>query len=301
MTPTDVDEAYFALVDTLFENGIVDYKSRNGNTRVIFGAHVKLDLRDMKLPILTSKHVAWRTCLRELLWFVQGCTDNSVLQDQGVHIWDINANRAHLDQCGLHHYEEGDLGPIYGHQWRHFNAKYIDSKTCYDGQGVDQVQRLVDGLRDPHTRFSRRHILTAWNPVQMDEMALPPCHLMSQFHVCPQTQRLSCMIFQRSGDVGLGVPFNWLSYAFLTHWLAHHCGLTAGADSLHWVCGNTHIYEEHMEAIREQRAREPIGEGAKPTLKWATTAPKPRLEDYTVDDFLVEDYRHHGKVVMTVK
>jgi thymidylate synthase len=161
--------------------------------------------------------MAWKTCLKELLWFIQGKTDNRRLQSAGVHIWDDNASHEFMESRGLAHYAEGDLGPIYGHQWRHFNAKYDTCETDYTGQGVDQLAEIIRCLKDPVERFSRRLIMSAWNPCQLNEMALPPCHILCQFNVDNQN-RLSCALYQRSGDVGLVLDINALfgdSYSHL--------------------------------------------------------------------------------------
>jgi thymidylate synthase len=198
---------------------------------------MRFNLEDNEFPLLTTKKMAWKTCLKELLWFVRGETDNKKLQEQNVKIWNGNATREFLDSRGLQHLEENDLGPVYGHQWRHFNAKYVDSDTDYSGQGVDQLQNVIDTLKDEETRNSRRIIMSAWNPCQIDEMALPPCHVLTQFNVV-NGDELYCNLYQRSGDVGLGVPFNIASYSALTHLLANHCGLKAKGFIHHMSIAN---------------------------------------------------------------
>jgi thymidylate synthase len=170
----------------------------------------------------------------------------------------------------------GDLGPVYGFQWRHFNATYIDRNLDYEGDGVDQLQNIIDDLKNEDTRGSRRHILTAWNPCQLDEMALPPCHMICQFNV-RENKYLSCALFQRSGDVGLGVPFNIASYSLFTHILAKHCGLIAD-EFVHFL-GNCHIYEEHIEPLKIQIQREPM-EFPKIEIKRICE----NIEDYNIDD-----------------
>jgi len=148
----------------------------------------------------------------------------------------------------LNHLESNDLGPIYGHQWRHFNAPYINKDADYSGKGIDQLQYVIDRLSDPEKRTSRRIIMSSWNPCQLNEMSLPPCHIMCQFNVIGNN--LSCSLYQRSGDVGLGVPFNIASYCFLTHLLAHHCGLNA--YEFVYYLGNSHIYDDHLESLSQQ-------------------------------------------------
>jgi thymidylate synthase len=173
---------YLQLIKDVLTSGEIS-TGRNGVTRSIFGATMRFPLANKTLPLLTTKKLAWKICLKELLWFMNGSTSNHLLKSQNVHIWDKNGERSFLDQQGLQHYEEDDLGPIYGHQWRHFNASYIDAQTDYTGQGVDQLQNIIDTLKHPTKRYSRRLILSAWNPLQISEMALPPCHILMQFNV----------------------------------------------------------------------------------------------------------------------
>jgi len=204
-------------------------------------------------PLLTTKKMGYKTILRELLWFLRGSTDNQELQDLGVHIWDQNASREFLDSRGLD-YPENDLGPIYGFQWRHFGAPYKGSKADYEGQGFDQIKRILKQIKEEPE--SRRIILSAWNPPDVDQMALPPCHVMCQFHVDRSEQALDCQLYQRSGDMFLGVPFNIASYAFLTNIIAHLSNLKAG--KLIHVIGDAHIYEDHVEQVKTQLSRVPV-------------------------------------------
>ena len=185
----------------------------------VFGYSMRYPLRDGVIPLLTTKRVAWKTCFHELIWFIRGCTDNKKLIEKNVHIWDANATREFLDSRGLTENEENDLGPVYGHQWRHFNAPYSNCHENYDGLGIDQLQNIINMLNDPEQRTSRRLVLSAWNPCQLDEMALPPCHVLMQFYV-KEDKYLSCSLYQRSGDVGLGVPFNML---FLLFFNTYNC------------------------------------------------------------------------------
>jgi thymidylate synthase len=187
------------------------------------------------LPLLTTKRVFLRAVVAELLWFVSGCTSSKPLSEQGVRIWDGNGSREYLDSVGLSHREEGDLGPVYGFQWRHFGAEYVDAKADYTGQGVDQLAEVIDKLKNKP--YDRRIILSAWNPADLKKMALPPCHMFAQFYVSfprgtdgqPSKRGvLHSILYQRSCDMGLGVPFNIASYALLTHMLAHVCDLTPG-------------------------------------------------------------------------
>jgi len=283
---------YLAVIDHLLKEGTV-VQGRNGGTIADFGAAMHFSLENGTLPLLTTKRVAWKTCLKELLWFISGSTDNRILSAQGVKIWDGNASREFLDSRGLTNNAEGDLGPVYGHQWRYFNAPYTTCDESYDGKGVDQLQYVVNCLKDPDTRTSRRIVLSAWNPCQLDEMALPPCHVLCQFNVIGD--RLSCSLYQRSGDVGLGVPFNIASYSMLTHLLAHHCGLVA--HEFGYYLGNVHIYDDHVDALREQIGRDPY---QFPTLSFAST-PRDSINEYEVKDFVVDGYTHHNTVKMEMR
>ena len=181
-----------------------------------------------------------------------------------------------MDSRGLTNYEENDLGPVYGFQWRNFNAPYENCKCNYNNKGVDQLQQIIQDLSNPETRSSRRHVLTAWNPCQINEMALPPCHMICQFHV-RQNKYLSCAMLQRSGDIGLGIPFNVASYSLFTHILAKHCGLEA--DEFTHFIGNAHIYEQHIDSLKNQITRKPL-EFPKINIK----AKYDKIEEYSIND-----------------
>ena len=187
----------------------------------------------------------------ELLWFVKGSTNAKLLADKKIHIWDGNGSREFLDSRGLHHREEMDLGPVYGFQWRHFGAVYEDMHTDYEGKGVDQLKDCINKIKNTPT--DRRIIMTAWNPADLDKMALPPCHMFCQFYVA--NEELSCQMYQRSADMGLGVPFNIASYSLLTVMMAQVCGLKAG-EFVHTI-GDAHVYSNHVEALQEQIKRVP--------------------------------------------
>jgi thymidylate synthase len=283
------EQQYLDLITDILFNGSLD-EGRNGKVLSLFGKTMRFSLQYNTIPILTSKKVAWKTCLKELLWFVKGQTDNKILQDQNVKIWNDNASREFLDSRNLHNLNVNDLGPIYGHQWRYFNAMYKDCNTDYTGKGVDQLQYIIDNLKDEKTRYSRRLVMSAWNPCQLDEMALPPCHILVQFNVS-HGNKLSCALYQRSGDVGLGVPFNIASYAFLTHMIAKHCNLEP-YEFIHNL-GNAHIYKEHIEALTEQRNRKTY---SFPKINIKNT--HANINDYIVDDFEIIDYKYNGPVQM---
>jgi thymidylate synthase len=284
---------YMDLIEDIIENGSLE-ESRNGLTFSKFGHYMRFSLNDGILPIITTKKMAWRVCFEELFWFIRGCTDNRELQSKNVHIWDANSSRTFLDSRGLYSNMVGDLGPVYGFQWRHFNAEYKDCNKDHTGKGIDQLQYIIDQLKNPETRNSRRLIMTAWNPCQIDQMALPPCHILMQFHV-RENRYLSCSLYQRSGDVGLGVPFNIASYAFLTHILAHHCDLEA--DEFVYFLGNAHIYEEHLDILKEQMKRCPF---SFPRISLKNR--KENIEDYSITDIeWIEPYLSHSPLKMEMK
>lgn len=280
---------YLDLISDILEEGTME-EGRNGLTKSIFGAAMHFSLENGTIPLLTTKRVAWKTCLKELLWFIRGDTNNENLQKEGVAIWNGNASREFLDSRGLTHLRENDLGPVYGHQWRHFNAPYTTCDENYDGKGVDQLAQIIKCLKDPLQRTSRRMVMCAWNPCQLDEMALPPCHILAQFNVTGGN-KLSCCMFQRSGDVGLGVPFNIASYSFLTHLLAKHCNLEP-FEFIYYL-GNCHIYDSHLNVIKEQVTKMPH---TFPTLN--INVKRENINDYILDDFEVRNYKHHEVIKM---
>ena len=283
---------YLRLINDILDHGSME-EGRNGKAKTIFGAAMHFDLSENTIPVLTTKKVAFKTCLKELLWFINGHTDNKLLKEQNVKIWNANASREFLDSRGLHNNKEDDLGPVYGHQWRHFNASYTDCHADYSGKGVDQLQDIIDQLKNPETRNSRRLVMSAWNPQQLDEMALPPCHILCQFCVT-EGNKLSCSLYQRSGDVGLGVPFNIASYSILTHLIAKHCGLEA--KEFVYFLGNAHIYDDHLEPLKEQMMRSPF-----PFPKLEILQTRLSINDYTVDDFKLLDYQYHKKIKMEMR
>lgn len=300
------EQQYIQLVRDILDKGTWE-TGRNGRTKGIFGYTMRYSLSDNTIPIFTVKKTAWKTCLKELLWFIRGETNNKLLQKQNVHIWDGNTSREFLDSVNLNMYEEGIAGPIYGYQWRHFGAKYncLTGKPMSDNfeendlnhndllySGVDQLKEIIDCLKDPNKRTSRRLVMTAWNPLQLSQMALPPCHVMCQFNV-HDGNKLSCALFQRSNDVSLGTSFNVASYSFLTHLLAKHCGLIAH-EFIHFM-GNCHIYEEHIGSMEEILGREPY-----PFPKINILELKENINDYELHDFEIIDYRSHDVIKMSM-
>jgi thymidylate synthase len=278
---------YLNLIKEILLRGTWE-EGRNGLTKSIFGHSMRFSLQDGKIPILTTKKTAWKTCLKELLWFIRGKTNNKLLTDQGVHIWDGNSSREFLDSRGLTEYAVDELGPIYGHQWRHFNAKWQGDDHDYSGEGVDQLQQIIDALKDPKQRTSRRLILSAWNPCQLDEAALPSCHIFCQFNVHNGNQ-LSCAMYQRSNDEACGTSFNIASYSFLTHLLAKHSGLEA--HEFVYFKGNCHIYEQHVDGLKLQITREPY-----PFPTVSIKQIRENINDYCVDDFEIHNYKHHEPI-----
>ena len=255
------------------------------------------------LPLLTTKRVFLKAVIAELLWFVEGSTSSLPLSEAGVKIWDGNGSREFLDSVGLGHREVGDLGPVYGFQWRHFGAEYVDAKTDYTGQGVDQLAEVVHKLRT--NPYDRRIIMSAWNPADLKKMALPPCHMFAQFYVSyPRSPRhssssssragagdeekkpqghLHCQLYQRSCDMGLGVPFNIASYALLTLMVAQVTGLQPG--EFIWTGGDTHLYSNHLEQARLQLERTPR---PLPTMHLNTEVQD--IFDFQYEDFNLKHY-----------
>ena len=280
------ERQYLDLIDEVIRHGVYKKDRTGTGTFATFGASMRFNLRH-SFPLLTTKRVFWRGVVEELLWFIAGSTNSKVLQEKGVHIWDGHGSRKYLDSIGLGHREEGDLGPIYGFQWRHFGAHYKDMHADYRGAGVDQLTELIHTIKtDPN---NRRLVLTAWNPVALKDMVLPPCHMFCQFYVA--NGELSCQMYQRSCDLGLGVPFNIASYSLLTCMIAHVCGLTPG-DFVH-VLGDAHVYADHVGPLKEQLKNAPR---RFPTLK--IRPGKTDIEAFTSDDFEIVDYTPHKKISM---
>ena len=282
---------YLNLVDDIIQRGN-EITGRNGKTRSIFGTNMRFSLENDTIPLLTTKKLAWKTCLKELFWFMRGDTDNLLLKKRNVNIWNKNASREFLDSRNLK-YRADDLGPVYGHQWRAFNAPYSSCEDDYKGKGEDQLQNIINMLNDPQEKYSRRLVMSAWNPVQINEMALPPCHVLTQFSVNSKDE-LSCALYQRSGDVGLGVPFNIASYSFLTHVLARHTGLKA-KEFVHFI-GDAHIYDDHIIPLTHQLKKKPF---IFPKIKINKT--HKNINNYDISDIDIFDYRHHDTINMDMK
>lgn len=278
---------YLNLLTDLLNDGTLE-EGRNGNVQSAIGAAMHFSLEDGKIPILTTKKTAWKTCLKELLWFIGGKMDNKILNEQKVHIWDGNSTSEFMESRGLSHYREGDLGSLYGFQWRYWNAPYKGCDADYSGKGIDQLQNAIDMLKDPLQRNSRRIIVSAWNPEQVDGGVLPSCHNFFQFSVT-QGNKLSCTLTARSQDVFLGEPFNIASYSFLVHLIAKHCDLEPYEFILY--AGNCHIYDDHFEQVKEQISRVPY-----PFPSLEILHKRENINDYVMEDFKVCDYEHHSQI-----
>ncbi|OGM39354.1 thymidylate synthase [Aspergillus bombycis] len=306
--PNHEEHQYLNLIRTILASGEYRPDRTGTGTRSIFAPpQLRFSLSKPApnpaddpipvLPLLTTKRVFLRAVVAELLWFISGCTSSQPLSDQGVKIWDGNGSREFLDKVGLGHREVGDLGPVYGFQWRHFGAEYVDAKTDYTGQGVDQLAEVVHKLK--HNPFDRRIIMSAWNPADLKKMALPPCHMFAQFYVSypnghDQKGHLHCQLYQRSCDVALGVPFNIASYALLTHMLAHTVDLHPGTF-VH-AMGDTHVYLDHVEPLQEQLVREPT---EFPELKIRRDdRGNGVVDDWKPEDFEVIGYNPHKAIKM---
>ncbi|XP_058468187.1 thymidylate synthase [Malaya genurostris] len=278
---------YLHLIRRVLSNGNKRVDRTGVGTMSLFGTQMRYNLRNNTMPLLTTKRVFFRGVAEELLWFIRGSTNAKELQAKNIHIWDGNSNRKFLDSAGFTNREEGDLGPVYGFQWRHFGAKYTTWSDDYTGQGIDQLNEVINRIRTNPT--DRRIIMSAWNPIDIPQMALPPCHCLAQFYVADD--ELSCLLYQRSADIGLGVPFNIASYALLTHMIAHITGLKAG-DFIHTM-GDTHVYLNHIDPLKEQLTRAPK---KFPTLHFKRVVKS--IDQFQYEDFDIRDYDPYPPIKM---
>jgi len=258
---TTIPTPYEDLLRDILAHGTPKSDRTGTGTRSVFGRQMRFDLSE-SFPLITTKRVHFKSVALELLWFLRGDSNVRWLQERGVTIWDEWAD------------DDGELGPVYGVQWR--------SWPTPDGGQIDQIAKLVDGLKN--NPDSRRHIVTAWNPAEVENMALPPCHAMFQFYVADG--KLSCQLYQRSADTFLGVPFNIASYALLTLMVAQQVGLEPG--EFVWTGGDVHIYDNHLDQVTEQLSRSPF-----PYPKLRLRRKPASIFDYELDDFEVLDYQHH--------
>lgn len=275
------ENQYLDLIKRIIDENFESLDRTNIGTLSTFGVNMKFDL-SKGFPILTTKKIHLKSIIEELLWFIKGSTDGEILINKNVNIWKMNGSREFLDQRGLNNYKENDLGPIYGFQWRHFGAEYINKDTNYDGKGFDQLQDCIDKIKnDPN---NRRILLSSWNPIDIPKMALPPCHVLLQFFV--KEGKLSSLLYQRSADVGLGMPFNICSYALLTHIIAQVTNLEVG--NFIYNIGNAHIYINHIDKLKEQINRIPYE-----FPKLIINKEKKNINDFIYDDFKLENYNYH--------
>jgi thymidylate synthase len=256
--------AYLNLLDHIMKNG-VDKPDRTGTgIRSVFGYQMRFDLAE-GFPMVTTKKLHLRSIIHELLWFLKGDTNIAYLKENGVRIWDEWAD------------ENGNLGPVYGYQWRSWPGP--------NGESIDQISRLIEGIKK--NPDSRRHIVSAWNPAFVDEMALPPCHCLFQFYVADN--KLSCQLYQRSADVFLGVPFNIASYALLTMMIAQVCDLKLG-EFVHSF-GDVHIYSNHFDQVKEQLTRDP-----RPLPQMIINPEVTNIFDFKYEDFEIVNYNPHPHI-----
>ena len=270
-------KSYLSLLSLVLEEGVQRDDRTGTGTRSLFGHQLRFDLSE-GFPLLTTKKVHLKSIIHELLWFLSGETHVEPLKEKGVRIWNEWATAEQTARFGR---EAGDLGPIYGHQWRNFGAS-LDENGQFRNDGVDQIRQALDLIRN--NPQSRRIIVSGWNPKESNQVALPPCHTLFQFYV--QNGKLSCQLYQRSADIFLGVPFNIASYALLTMMMAQVCGLKPG-DFVHSF-GDVHLYKNHIEQAKKQLARNPF------------SLPEVKLSCYDIyrGDFDVEliNYKSHPAI-----
>ena len=309
ITPDKFPElGYMGMCENILAEGEIREDRTNVGTIGIFGVQLHFDIKET-VPLLTTKRVAWRHCIQELLWFLRGDTDARLLQEHGVHIWDQNTSREFLDARGLVDYEEGVLGPGYGWQWRFFGTpydqKYADTSKIDRNDicsGVDQIEHVIREIQE--NPFSRRLLVSAWNPCDLKMTALPPCHFGFQFYVekaVPHEKDddtrnfLNCHFLMRSNDLGCGFAFNLFSYSVLTYIIAMKCNLRPGR--LVYTCSDAHIYMNHVEAMREQLRRTPR---PAPKLILSDTIREKSFEDITLEDFQLLGYFPHPPLKMSM-
>ncbi|KAI9331751.1 thymidylate synthase/dCMP hydroxymethylase domain-containing protein [Obelidium mucronatum] len=313
---TNAEESqYLALVSRILSEGSLRQDRTGTGTLSVFSPNQMLfDLANNSFPLFTTKRVPLRAVFEELMWFIRGSTDSLILSNKGVKIWDANGSREFLDKVGLAENREGDLGPVYGFQWRHFGAEYKGPDADYTNQGVDQLRDIIRKIKlNP---MDRRILISAWNPADLGKVALPPCHLLCQFYVSSVTEKdpvasLSCQLYQRSADMGLGVPFNVASYALFTILLAHVTGLNPGKLSI--VLGDAHVYCDHVEALTQQVTRTPsafpkifvsgnkndvVSQSGEDRSAWSVDTALGVLESFEFEDLVLESYQPQGKIVM---
>lgn len=283
------EQQYLDLLQAILLEGNRRIDRTQVGTLSVFGKRMEFDLRE-GFPLLTTKRTWFKGILEELLFFISGQTDTKLLEAKGVSIWQGNTSAEYLAKYGLP-WRPGDMGPGYSFQWRHAGAEYTGCDADYTDQGIDQLQQVIDGIKnDP---FGRRHIISSWNVKELKRMALPPCHCFIQFYVhCDADGKphyLDCLMYQRSADMFLGVPFNIASYALLLSMVAHVTKLTP-RKFIHDL-GDTHIYLNHVDQVKEQCMRTPY---PFPQLSFKRTIDN--INDFTIDDVVLSNYKCHPPI-----
>jgi thymidylate synthase len=280
------EHQYLNITRDILRKGFLKEDRTGVGTRSIFGPQLEFNLQTQGFPLLTTKKVFWKGVLEELFWFVGGETDAKLLSQRGVKIWDGNSSRDFLDKRGLTEYREGDVGPVYGFQWRHWGAEYQGCDAGYEGRGIDQLTRVVQQIRE--TPESRRLIVSAWNVAELDRVALPSCHILFQYNV--EGDYLDLKMYQRSADWFLGVPFNIASYALLLSMTAHLTGKKPRRLIL--TFGDAHLYNNHEQQAWEQLSRSPLD---LPSLEIVDRKQR-SWEDFSLEDIVLKGYRSHDAI-----
>jgi thymidylate synthase len=281
------ERQYLNLLKSVLDNGEHrDDRTGVGTISLFCPSPLRFDI-EHEIPLYTTKFVPWRLAIKELLFFIRGQTDNSILQQQNVHIWDGNTSSEFMQKNNLP-LKENDMGALYGFAWRHFSADYVDCKTDYTGQGFDQLSYIEQEIKNNPT--SRRLVMSAWNPAYFNKQVLAPCHMCCQFYISHE-KYLHCNLYCRSNDLGCGNPINVFSYAVLTYILAKRCDLIP--KQLNIIFGDAHIYQNHVEGIREQISRNPF---PWPKLQVSDTVKNKAWEDISLEDFHLSEYQRHPKI-----
>lgn len=279
------ESQYLNLCKEIMVKGDLRMDRTGTGTLSVFGRQMRFDLKK-SFPLLTTKKIFFRGVVEELLWFISGKTDSNILKGKKINFWNEYGTREFLDKNGFGDRQEGDLGPIYGFQWRHFDSEY---KTCNDVyEGIDQLDNIIKTIKT--NPYDRRIVMSAWNPRDLNKMVLPPCHCLVQFYVNSKKE-LSCQLYQRSGDMGLGIPFNIASYSLLTCMIAHITNLTPG-EFIHTI-GDAHVYLNHVKPLTEQCEKKP---NEFPSLKFKRNITD--INDFTFEDIELINYNPNNKIYM---
>lgn len=288
------EDMYLRLISKVLHEGVFKMDRTGVGCTSLFGQHLRFNLKNNCLPMLTTKRVFFKGVAKELLWFLKGGTNSKPLEEEGVNVWAGNSSRSYLDSLGFTEYPDGELGPIYGYQWRSWGKPYRtrteSDGTPADDAGIDQIARIIETIRTNPT--DRRMILSAWNVGELSRMALPPCHLLSQFYVSVDVsgvKHLSCAVYQRSADMFLGVPFNITSYALLTHMIAYVTGCQPKELVMNF--GDIHVYKNHEEQVHTQMKRNGFSFPELHIRKVTTN-----IDELDYDDLLVEGYTSGGTI-----